>query len=1483
MTSLIRYFAQKHFLVNLITVLVLVGGVVAWNTTNKEELPDITFNTIQISTSYSGASAEDVEVYVTKPLEEALQGIDGVYRITSSTGQGSSSISVELEQSVKDIDKAVTEVQNQVSSVSLPEDVLKDPRVRVFETSKKAIIDIAIYNENKKILDVTSRAKLQEIVRGLENKLLSQPEIFEVRRSGYLTEEINIKAHPKLFTHFEIPLTTIAQEIQQNHVRAPAGTLKSGKNEQVTLLSELSTKPKLDNLVIQGGFDSKPIKLSSIATITDGFEDRTSIYKVNGREAIMLNVVKNSKYGILEALESVKRVTTQYQDTMLKGTSITLTFLDDESIDVRNRLAIIASNGVLGFILIIFTLFIFLNKRSGFWVALGIPFTLCFTLIGGNLLGYTINGISLAGIIIVLGIVVDDAIIVAENITRRVNSGEPLNEAAINGTKEVAAPIIASILTTCAAFIPLFFFSGRFGNFVIFIPPIIFLMLFSSLLESFFLLPAHMAMFPKKRKSHPAPAKVWFQKLENAYEKALKKIIPKRVWVLGVFCFVIVVTGVLVKTQFKFVMFPDQESRDIVISGIATESSSALETATTIQPLEDHLRRYLGDEGVGIRTDVARGRRGNVAVENQFRITLEITPSDKREKSTDTLIEEIKDFTKNVLGVSRVQFRKQRFGQSSGSVFEIIVQDNNDIKREALIEKVMAALKVHPGIINAEPDVVPLKKEYVLDYDQGQLKKLSVSPSNISATLRTILNGKRLYTLFRNDEEIEVNLSVDDRYRKDIHQVLLVPIENRQNYLVPLRDLVNLTEIQAKSIIRRESHKRSSFIYADLDPKSNQSPLEIAEEFEKSIFPKLLSGNPSAQVRFSGEVVDTRESKRDLTIGIIAAITLIYIVLAILFNSLFKPLRIMCVIPFGVMGVILAFYVHQKTSFGFYAAIGTLGMLGVVVNDAIVMLTKLDNTKDTYANKLDFTASVAKTRLRAIILTTLTTVVGVMPTAYGVLGEDVMLSDMMIALSWGLLFGTLITLILTPCVFMFEQDFKKVFSRFKPRWMYILVFCLVGVTMSSSSIQASDKQLSLDEFITKATQRDLKFHALLLERYSFTYQEALNVAVPELLLSGGSDYKIQSGSSFNDSAIRLFQTLPKWGQTYSASYTLSDGNNANALTSFTFSQDIARNAFGKAIGLDSQIQSIKTEIAKHQLIEAYEDYMAELISLYYTWLRQYEGLLLARSSYKENEKVLESIVNRKKRKIANDTDVNKLKLQMLTKQEQVIRFEINYQETTHQIQRVIHLLPIDTVYPNTDIVLDALPTELSNELVGIKRKSRTFIILNQITNQTTLEENRALQELLPSVQLSASIANRAETYGLIGARIEFPLANTHAKATHEIAKLNAQKSGLEVKTEIDKLLTTFRNIHVALNTQKKLIEVATKKRKLAYKILNEESENYSFGKITLNDYIVAVNRYDTARFDEIDRQITYQQLSIEWKRLTDQLITESLDEFSVAD
>lgn len=1032
----IAYFVNRHLLTNLMFVIVFIGGVFAWNNTSKEELPDIESDHAHVTARYPGATAEEVEHFVTKPLEDQVKGIDGVYRITSTSSDGSSNINVEFEKDYSDIDEAIMELKNSVLDVEFPDDVTDDPRVRMWKTSKMAIIDIMLIDTTKHLLDIKSRKRLQQYAYNLEQQLSNLPEINSVDKSGYLQEEIQIMVKPEKLRGFDISFNTVMSEVRNNHVRQPAGTIETKSEPKVTLLSELDTVEKLNNLIVQGGFEGQVVRLEQVADIVSGFKKNKSIIKVNGHEGVMLRTVKNSSYGILEALEAVKKKVKSFQETNLEGTKIEVVLLDDESVDLRNRLFIVMTNGSIGFVLILIMLFVFLDFRSGIWVALGIPFTLCFAMICTSMMGYTINNITLAAVIIVLGMIVDDAIVVSENITRLRSDGMLSEKATIQGTAFVFAPIVASILTTCIAFVPLLFFRARFGKVLAFIPPVIFFMLGASLFESLIILPGHMHLdlsifnkiTDKFRKKEPQERKRhWFHKVEDSYGNLLEKTLPFKWVIFPVFVILLLFSGYIVKTKMKFVMFPREETRQVSLTGKAAPEADRYDTAELTKQVEDVIDPYIGKEVIGYRTQIARSRRGRAVEENKFRMIVEIVPKEKRKKSADRLIEEWEARLADIKTLKELKVTKSRWGHASGSPVEVIVQENDDRTRNVIAGHLAASMRQHQALLNVEIERPLENPEYKINLKREKIKRLSINPSDVSRTLRAALEGVIIYELPKGSEEIDVRFTIIDQAKDDIERILDIPIENRGDYLVPLRDIVDVKKTITPNSIERKDSKRTTTIFADIEEESGLTPTEIAEYLESEVFSKILSKHPTTLLNFEGEIKDTRESKGDFRNAIIMSTLLIYVVLVLLLNSLTKPLIIMLAIPFGAVGIALAFWLHGKALFGFFAAIGAIGLAGVVVNDSIIMLAKLEKIYDNALGPDGSNrqiASIAKTRLRAVILTTLTTVAGLLPTAYGFTGYDAMLAEMMLALTWGLLFGTTITLILVPCAYGFSKNLE---------------------------------------------------------------------------------------------------------------------------------------------------------------------------------------------------------------------------------------------------------------------------------------------------------------------------------------------------------------------------------------------------------------------------------------------------------------------------
>ena len=1017
MKKVISYFAERHLLANFLIIGVIIGAVFSWQLIGKEDMPNVTFDFVRITTSYKNASPEDVDYFITSEIEDSLSGLSGIKSITSTSASARSTIVVELEDNPDERASVISNIQTAVLSVDLPGDA-GTPSFREYKTTERAIIDIALINKKAEFLGKEKRKELQDFADILQSRLENLPSIREVSISGDLEREILIQPDPVQMSFYDISVDEIIDALEAGNIRKPLGVLDNGKEIKVSMMSELDTIDKIRNLIIRGTFEGTVVKLKQIASVSDNFEENTSIVKYNGKEGIRLNVVKKSDSSILESNLEVVNEMEKIKSSMTDS-DIVFILMDDESESVRDRLSLISINGFIGFVLILITLFIFLSFSSGLWVAAGIPFSFCFTLLFLYFAGYTINNMTLAAIIIVMGMIVDDAIVVAENVTRLISTGVSRKKAVVEGTDYVVKPIFASIITTCIAFLPLYFFSGHFGKFVSFIPLVIFLMLGGSLFEALFILPSHLAVkFPWERKGKQR-RKHWFEYVENCYGKLLELVLKGRVIIY--FLFIAVIAGALfiAKDKMSFVMFPREEATEVRINAYAPDGTDRYKTAAMAADVENIFIPYLGKEVKSFRTSIARSRRGGAVEENRFSMNIEIVNADKRKKSLKQLKQEWNKEIDKLQGFKEVSISKGRFGQSSGSAVEIKIQDNNFNARNGAAELINSRLSELESIHESEIEKPLMDTEYHLEINSDALNRLNVSGSAVLTVLQVALNGINVFDIREDTKEIEVNVILSELHTDSIEKVLSLTVNNKSGYPVPLYKLVNYREVKMANTVNREDTVRTLKVYGDLAENTELTPLQIAEILETEVFPDVQAAYPSVSISFDGEIADSRESGNDIIYSISAVLFLIYIVLALLFNSLYKPFIILLAVPFGTAGVIYALYMHGITLYGFFSAIGLIGLSGVVINDAIVMIVKLERELDGKSGiTIKNIADVAKTRLRAVFLTTITTVAGLLPTAYGVAGYDSMLSDMMLVMAWGLIFGTVITLLLIPMLYM---------------------------------------------------------------------------------------------------------------------------------------------------------------------------------------------------------------------------------------------------------------------------------------------------------------------------------------------------------------------------------------------------------------------------------------------------------------------------------
>jgi multidrug efflux pump subunit AcrB len=1027
MQKLVSYFLHRPIIANALLFGILFSAVFAWKKIGKEEMPDYTLESLSMTIRYSGASAEDVELFITKPVEEKLKGVTSLREVFATSSYGVSSIRINFEPKTPDLVAKIQEVKDAVESVDFPSEV-RTPIFRQFKSTEKAIIDIGLYLKGVEILSIEQRQLLQSHALGIKNKLLALPEISAVDISGYLKPELQIKVRPELLRRYEISMGQVKTQISAQNVRHPIGMMRDRRETEVTLVSELNNPADLQEVTLSAGFQGQKLKLKDLAVITEGFEKSNIITKVQGHEGLVLDIQKSASTDILKAQSLIVKYVEEFQRNN-PDSPVGFVLMDDESYDVRNRLELIASNGLIGFILILLVLFLFLDLRSGVWVAMGIPFSLACTVIMANLLGFTVNNMTLAAVIIVLGIVVDDAIIIAENITRK--NVETKDNQTAKAVSEVGAPVLASMLTTCAAFVPLYFFSGRFGLFVKVIPTVIFLILTASLLESFFLLPAHMAhetWFERMARKIYAGNGIadWRERFvrqsELFYSKFLQSILNYHLMILTGFVVLLAASAFIFHKKMKYVMFPREESRDFRLQVIAAPDTKRYEMAQLVRKVEDIF--LLDKRGIvtSVRTSIGQNRRGGEVRENEASVHVEIVSASERKVSFQELSKEWEKQAKELNLFEEIKLQKNRFGSDSGSPIALEIQENNDEIRSTLVAELKLALEKIPELTNVEIQKPVTKHEYRLEIDKDKTARLGINFEQLGTTLRSYIEGDILYVLNNGDEEIDVRFTSNDDSKDDVNKLLELTVANGENYLVPIKNLVRLIEQEKPSSIQRVNFKRATQLYADFSREGKVTPLEMAEIIEREVFPQLLKNRPSSNILFRGEVQDSREAKSDFTLSVVLVLGLIYLLLIFLFDSFTTPLLIAAIIPFGVVGTILAFWVHGMSQYGFFAVVGTLGMVGVVINDSIVLIDRLDNhLKEAMKSNsnLSFNISeISASRLRPICITTITTVAGLLPTAYGIGGYDSMLAEMMLAMAWGLSFGLIITLIMVPCLYL---------------------------------------------------------------------------------------------------------------------------------------------------------------------------------------------------------------------------------------------------------------------------------------------------------------------------------------------------------------------------------------------------------------------------------------------------------------------------------
>ncbi|MCS5591983.1 MAG: efflux RND transporter permease subunit [Gammaproteobacteria bacterium] len=1008
MDSFLRFFVRQRKFALVFTVSVIAVGLLTLQEIRRDMFPAVDFEVMSITTGYPSASPEDVEKGVTDVVESALKNLDGIDSFSSSSREGVSSVIVTLSQEIDDIQTLKADIRTAMSNLSLPDEV-DNPRVIDWNTAQFPILQVNI--DGSKI----DYKQAKGIADELEKHLAAIKGVANVEKKGYLDSELQIRLDTDKLNQYQISPEQVRSAISSRNARFTVGDNNDGEQRKnIVILTEYENISEIESVVIKSVFDGPVIKVADIAEITRGNARETDIIRVNGTKGFVLSVKKQKHADVIRTVDLLRAKVEELRASYPQ--ELRIFFTHDQSEVVRNRLDIVTKNGIVGLVLVLVVLGAFLSFKTAFWVAVSLPVSLLGTVALLGLTGETINLVSLAAMILVLGIVVDDSIIIAESIHHyKVRSGNVYDNV-VTGFKRVILPVITTILTSIVAMSSMFLMTGTMGKFIYLIPIVVIFALGFSFLEVSFALPAHLAGIKSEKQ------KTWFQPFENWFEAKLIKMLAWRYWVVALFSALFGFSLWFAIVHMPFTLFPSQGSDAIHGFMEAPTGSSSSHTEGLVIQVEDIIIEQAGDDLNYLTSDIGSW------FTNQAQLTISLIPSSDRQRGAQEIVELIETEVEKIEGIE-IHFDVERPGPPTGEDLEINLVSSNNVQRDAAANAVEDILGSLEGIGSIERNDKPGKAriETVLDFDA--MSGLGIDYMQVYRHLRLIYSGLDVTNVRFDEKETNVRIYLGE---KDYSESFIAEtkVMNNQGRLIPMSQFSTIREIAGEPDVNHFDGERSVSITASAEDGVT-TPQGAMEEVITQL--DLSSNHPEVRLISGGGAREIDESMDSFRNAFIMSIFGVFLLLMLLFNSWSQPMLVISSIPFSLIGVIWAFYFHGET-LSFFAVMGSLALIGVIVNDSLVMVSHLNfikSKKERTDSVFKWIAEGSKDRLRAVVLTSLTTLAGVLPLAYGIGGIDYLLQPMVLALGYGLLFGTIMTLILLPCLYLMNYQF---INWLTPKW-----------------------------------------------------------------------------------------------------------------------------------------------------------------------------------------------------------------------------------------------------------------------------------------------------------------------------------------------------------------------------------------------------------------------------------------------------------------
>jgi multidrug efflux pump subunit AcrB len=1027
---MIAWFTRNHVAANLLLISIVLGGLFSLSSKLPLEVfPSFVSDRINISVSLRGSTPEDAEKGVTIRIEEALQDLEGIKQISSRSSEGSSQVSVEVDTGY-DERELLADIKSRVDAINtFPADAEK-PVIGLIQR-KREVIAVTVssdYNEKETL----------EYAEQVRDDLLRIPAITQVELSGVRNYELAVEVSQDTLRQYDLTLAQISNAIANSSSDISAGNLKTeGGDVLIRSKGQAYRKDEFANIVIKNQADGTIIRLSDIATVNDDFEETPVRTRFNGKQAAFIDVYRIGPQSAIEVADAVKNYITSEQANLPQG--FYLSYWDDDSEVVKSRIATLTSNALQGGILVLGLLTLFLRPAIAFWVFIGIPVSFMGAFMAMAAFGVTINVISLFGFILVLGIVVDDAIVTGENVYTHLKTAKSGEEAAIKGTQEVATPVTFGVLTTVAAFLPLGFIEGARGAIFAQIPVVVIPVLLFSLIESKFVLPAHLKYIKlRHQKGEGSKLERLQQRFADGFEHAILKYyqpvlglaLRNKLATVSLFMGVFLIILTMITSGWtKFIFFPRIPSETVRVNLTFPAGTPFEVTNKYIIDMSDKARelqsKYLDEEtGESIILNILASTGGRGGAANSGSVRFEITPAEKRESDIGSreLVKEWRQLIGVIPGAESLTFRAE-IGRSSSPI-DIQLSGNSIATLQTVAEQIKQRLATYPSVFDIADSMSDGKEELQIELTEQGLA-LGLNRVDVSRQVRNSFFGVQVQRIQRGRDDVRVMVRLPIDERRSVADLKDILIQTPSGGRVPLSHVATLVPGQSPSTISRIDRYRTLNVSADVE--KNDTNMTVLQADLKTYLDELVQQYPGISHSLEGEAKEQRESFGSLLWGMVFVFFVIYGLLAIPFKSYLQPLVVMSIIPFGMIGAVIGHWI-MGMELTIMSLLGMLALIGVVVNDSLVLVDFINKKRNEGLELMEAVKTAGVARFRPVMLTSLTTFIGLMPLLFEKATQAQFLIPMAVSLGFGIIFATFITLLLVPVNYMLMERFQGWFK-----------------------------------------------------------------------------------------------------------------------------------------------------------------------------------------------------------------------------------------------------------------------------------------------------------------------------------------------------------------------------------------------------------------------------------------------------------------------